>query len=55
MRYFIELSYRGTNYHGWQKQPNANTVQEELDKALTKIYQSNIEVIGQEEQMQSSC
>ena len=46
MRYFIELSYRGTNYHGWQKQPNANTVQEELDKALTKIYQSNIEVVG---------
>ena len=46
MRYFIELSYRGTNYHGWQKQPNANTVQEELDKALTKIYQSHIEVVG---------
>ena len=46
MRYFIELSYRGTNYHGWQKQPNANTVQEELDKALTKIYQSHIQVVG---------
>ena len=34
MRYFIELSYNGTNYHGWQKQLNANSVQAELTKVL---------------------
>lgn len=46
MRYFIELSYRGTNYHGWQKQPNDNTIQEEINKALTQILQIQIEVVG---------
>lgn len=34
MRYFIQLSYNGTNYHGWQIQPNATSVQETLTKAL---------------------
>ncbi|TDA85990.1 tRNA pseudouridine(38-40) synthase TruA, partial [Halomonas marinisediminis] len=28
MRYFIELSYNGKKYHGWQTQPNAISVQE---------------------------
>ena len=37
LRYFIELSYNGTNYHGWQKQPNAISVQEVLEKALSTI------------------
>ncbi|MFI5162823.1 MAG: tRNA pseudouridine(38-40) synthase TruA [Sphingobacteriales bacterium] len=45
-RYFIELSYNGTNYHGWQSQPNANTVQAELDKALTTILREPIETTG---------
>ena len=36
-RYFIQLSYKGTNYHGWQVQPNAITVQEVLNKALSTI------------------
>ena len=34
-RYFIYFAYDGTNYHGWQIQPNGNTVQEELQKALS--------------------
>ena len=34
-RYFIYLSYDGTAYHGWQIQPNANSVQAELQKALS--------------------
>ena len=34
MRYFIQFSYNGTNYHGWQSQPNAVTVQETLAKAM---------------------
>jgi tRNA pseudouridine38-40 synthase len=45
-RYFIELSYNGTNYHGWQSQPNANTVQEELNKALATILREPIETTG---------
>ncbi|MEZ4829548.1 MAG: tRNA pseudouridine(38-40) synthase TruA [Bacteroidia bacterium] len=35
MRYFLDISYKGTHYAGWQKQMNANTVQEELEKALS--------------------
>ena len=37
MRYFIKLAYNGTNYHGWQYQPNASSVQETLNKALSVI------------------
>lgn len=45
-RYFIELSYDGTNYHGWQIQPNAITVQELLNKALTTLLRQPIETVG---------
>lgn len=46
MRYFITLSYDGTNYHGWQIQPNGNSVQEELQKALSTLLRQPIEVVG---------
>jgi len=46
MRYFIELSYNGTNYHGWQKQLNANSVQEELTKCISILLQEEVEIIG---------
>ncbi len=46
MRYFIELAYDGTNFHGWQKQPNAITIQEVLETCLAKIFQQKVEVIG---------
>ena len=46
MRFLIELSFKGTNYHGWQKQSNANTVQSEIDTALSVICQVPIEVTG---------
>ncbi len=45
-RYFVRFSYDGTNYHGWQIQPNGNSVQEELQKALTTILRADIEVVG---------
>jgi len=45
-RYFIELAYNGTNYHGWQTQPNAITVQQLLDKALSTILRTPIETTG---------
>ena len=46
MRYFIKLSYLGTSFHGWQIQPNAHTVQEELEQSLSKILSEEIKVIG---------
>lgn len=46
MRYFIKLSYKGTRYHGWQFQPDANSVQEELNKAMSKVLQEPIQVVG---------
>ena len=45
-RYFIELSYLGTNYCGWQIQPNANTVQAELEKALSILLRHEVSVVG---------
>ena len=45
-RYFISFAYDGTNYHGWQIQPNGNTVQEELQKALSLILRCDINVVG---------
>ena len=46
MRYFIKFSFRGTNYNGWQIQPNAPTVQFELNNALSTVLNENIEVTG---------
>lgn len=45
-RYFIYLAYDGTNYHGWQIQPNGISVQECLMKALATFLRREIEVIG---------
>ena len=45
-RYFIELSYDGTRYHGWQIQQNAVTVQETLDKALSIVFRQPVETTG---------
>ncbi|MBI9052895.1 MAG: tRNA pseudouridine(38-40) synthase TruA [Bacteroidales bacterium] len=45
-RYFIQLSYKGTNYHGWQIQPNAISVQEVLVKAFSTILREDIEISG---------
>ncbi len=46
LRYFIELSYKGTQYHGWQIQPDAISVQEEIQKALQTILQEEIVIVG---------
>jgi len=46
LRYFIEFAYKGTNYHGWQYQPNATSVQETLTKALSTILKKDIDLVG---------
>ena len=46
MRYFIQFSYFGKPYHGWQKQPNAITVQQVLNKALSTLLRHPIETVG---------
>lgn len=45
-RYFIELAYNGGRFHGWQIQPNAVTVQEVLEKALSTIMREKTETTG---------
>ncbi|MBC7744587.1 MAG: tRNA pseudouridine(38-40) synthase TruA [Flavobacterium sp.] len=45
-RYFIEIAFNGTAYHGWQVQQNAVSVQEILNKALSVILRQNIETTG---------
>lgn len=45
-RYFIELAYNGSEYNGWQIQPNAPSVQEEINKALTLLLKQEINVTG---------
>jgi tRNA pseudouridine38-40 synthase len=46
LRYFIEFSYQGKKYHGWQSQPDANSIQEEINKAISVVLQEDINVLG---------
>lgn len=46
MRFAMQLSYNGSNYHGWQAQENVPTVQAEIEKALYIIMQRQVSIIG---------
>lgn len=46
MRYFLHFAYKGTFYHGWQKQNNAASVQGVLEEKLSLILRSQIETLG---------
>jgi tRNA pseudouridine38-40 synthase len=46
MRYFIRLAYDGTRYHGWQVQPNAVSVQQVLDEALSTLLREPVSTTG---------
>ena len=46
MRYFIELSYHGKAYHGWQNQPNAISVQEVIENAFSMLLGQSINLVG---------
>ena len=44
--YYLKISYLGTNYFGWQKQPDKPTVQQILEKKLQIIFKESIKLIG---------
>lgn len=46
MRYFCELAYNGTEYSGWQRQPNAPTLQQTIEEALSMILRAPISIMG---------
>ena len=46
MRYFLTLAYNGTSFHGWQRQPNATSVQQALEEALTTLLRKPIAITG---------
>lgn len=46
MRYFIFLSYDGSRYHGWQVQPNATSVQEELNRCVSTLLRTTVSTLG---------
>lgn len=45
-RYFIEVSYKGTNYSGFQRQINAVTVENKVEEALQKIFRYHVSLTG---------
>lgn len=46
VRYFFEISYNGSRYHGWQNQANAIGVQQVVEDALSKLMGKKIEIVG---------
>lgn len=46
MRYLIHLAYNGTNYCGWQTQPNLPTVQQTIESALTTLLRTPVAIVG---------
>ena len=46
-RYKLLIEFDGTHYSGWQKQPNSNTVEEEIESALSRILTQPVNIIGQ--------
>ena len=45
-RYFMNLAYLGRNFHGWQRQPNASSVQEALENAISTVLRSPVPIVG---------
>ena len=46
MRFFLKLAYNGASFHGWQTQPNANSVQQTLEEALSTILRTPVSITG---------
>lgn len=46
MRYFLELAYNGTRFCGWQRQPNAPSVQQTIEDVFSMMLRQQIEITG---------
>jgi tRNA pseudouridine38-40 synthase len=46
MKYLFEIAYKGTNYHGWQRQLNSISVQEVVEEALTKLLRQETTILA---------
>lgn len=46
MRWFLKLSYRGAPFHGWQRQPNAGSVQQTVEEALATVLRRETPIVG---------
>lgn len=46
MRYFLQLAYNGADFHGWQSQPNAISVQATIEKALSMVLRKETLITG---------
>lgn len=46
MRYFLDISYKGTHFHGWQKQLNAITVQEVFETKLSQLLKTETSIMA---------
>lgn len=46
MRYFLKFSYNGAPYCGWQRQPNAISVQQVIEEAISKVLRFNVSITG---------
>ena len=46
MRFFIDISYKGTAYHGWQEQNNAITVQQMINEKLSQLLRTETKCVG---------
>ncbi|MDE7190521.1 MAG: hypothetical protein K2N96_10325, partial [Muribaculaceae bacterium] len=46
MRYFLRISYNGAPFHGWQIQPNAVSVQQTIENALSTVLRAPVPVTG---------
>jgi tRNA pseudouridine38-40 synthase len=46
LRYFLEISFDGSNYHGWQKQPKSQTIQQTIEDCLSILLKDKINIVG---------
>ncbi len=46
MRYFLKLSYSGAPFHGWQSQPNVQSVQSVIESALSTVLRAPVAIVG---------
>lgn len=45
-RLFLEISYEGSNYYGWQRQPDFISVQQAIEEVLSKLYDEAVYIVG---------